>query len=509
MPQLSPYRGNSRKLVISIDIGTTFSGVAYCVLDPGEIPKVVSVTRFPGQEGGDSSRGVKIPSILYYDQGGILRAVGAEATLASVKEEAYTQEWELVKWFKLHLRPYSILPGAALPPINVNRSTVEILADYLRYVFRCATTFISETNPMGRQILQSGVPLDFVLSHPNGWSGFQQSIMRRAAISAQLVSDDDDGISRLQFVTEGEASLQFCIATGLGDNENNYVMIVDCGGGTIDLSTYRVVDNQPVSVEEIVVPDCKLGRSRFATPDDIDAMMANFETMTKPTFRDILATSYIKFGGPRDNDDRFNISRGTLSLSGLEMASLFQPSVDAIKASIDRQLAGINPSLVTMLLVGGFATSPFLRAQIMEHTDRKGMHMYSPEGQTSKAVAEGALWFYLDHRVRARTIRYTYGSGVAPWYTPSNPEHIARAHLKYTVANGESAIKTGFAVLARKGTSVTETTEFTFTYGCYRYGSDSNNFSMTASVMSYRGSKLDPKWTDEEPGQALSLHFIE
>lgn len=155
------------------------------------------------------------------------------------------------------------------------------------------------------------------------------------------------------------------------------MMIVDCGGGTIDLSTYRVVDNQPVSVEETVVPDCmlakcfslapssalmtvrregliqgstmvnrraeallrsasphfsiciwifrflhtpassgKLGRSRFATTDDIDAMMANFESMTKPTFRDTNATSYIKFGGPRDNDDRYNIRRGTLSLSG-------------------------------------------------------------------------------------------------------------------------------------------------------------------------------------------------
>lgn len=34
------------------------------------------------------------------------------------------------------------------------------------------------------------------------------------------------------------------------------MMIVDCGGGTIDLSTYCVVNNQPVSVEEIVVPDC-------------------------------------------------------------------------------------------------------------------------------------------------------------------------------------------------------------------------------------------------------------
>ncbi|EPT00724.1 hypothetical protein FOMPIDRAFT_1122140 [Fomitopsis schrenkii] len=519
MLQLSPYKGNSRKLVVAIDVGTTFSGVAYCALDPGEIPKVLSVTRFPGQEGENKSRDVKIPSILYYDQGGVLRAVGAEATLTSVKEEAYTEDWELVKWFKLHLRPPSILPGAALPPINVNMTAVEILADYLRYVFRCATNFISETNPIGRQILNSGIPIDFVLSHPNGWSGLQQSNMRRAAILAQLVSDDDDGISRLQFVTEGEASLQFCIATGLGDDviqANNHVMIVDCGGGTIDLSTYRVVDNQPVSVEETVVPDCliqgstmvnrraeallrsKLGRSRFATTDDIDAMMANFESMTKPTFRDTNATSYIKFGGPRDNDDRYNIRRGTLSLSGVEMASLLQPSVDAIKASIDRQLAGINPSL-TMLLVGGFATSPFLRAQLQEHTDRKGLRMYSPEGQTSKAVAEGALWFYLDHRVRARTIRYTYGSGLCPWYTPSNPEHVLRDHLKFHVANGKLAIPTGFAILARKGTSVTETTEFTFTYGCYRYGIDSRNLMITAEVMSYRGTKLNPKWTDEEP----------
>lgn len=119
--------------------------------------------------------------------------------------------------FKLHLRPPSILPGAALPPININLSAVEILADYFRYVFRCAKSYISETNPIGRQILNSGTPIDFVLSHPNGWTGFQQSSMRRAAILAQLVSDDDEGTSRLQFVTEGEASLQFCIATGMGD----------------------------------------------------------------------------------------------------------------------------------------------------------------------------------------------------------------------------------------------------------------------------------------------------
>lgn len=40
-----PYKGTARKVVLAIDIGTTFSGAAYCVLDPGEVPKVISITR--------------------------------------------------------------------------------------------------------------------------------------------------------------------------------------------------------------------------------------------------------------------------------------------------------------------------------------------------------------------------------------------------------------------------------------------------------------------------------
>jgi len=39
------YSGRSRKLVVALDIGTTFSGAAYALLDPGEIPKIQSVTR--------------------------------------------------------------------------------------------------------------------------------------------------------------------------------------------------------------------------------------------------------------------------------------------------------------------------------------------------------------------------------------------------------------------------------------------------------------------------------
>ena len=57
--------------------------------------------------------------------------------------------------------------------------------------------------------------IDFVLSHPNGWEGAQQSKMRQAAVLAKLIPDKPEGHSRLSFVTEGEASLHYCIRNGL------------------------------------------------------------------------------------------------------------------------------------------------------------------------------------------------------------------------------------------------------------------------------------------------------
>ena len=39
------YYGPSQKLVVALDIGTTFSGAAYGFLDPGEIPIIRSVTK--------------------------------------------------------------------------------------------------------------------------------------------------------------------------------------------------------------------------------------------------------------------------------------------------------------------------------------------------------------------------------------------------------------------------------------------------------------------------------
>lgn len=41
-----PYNGPKKALAIALDVGTTFSGVSYALLDPGEIPKIYEVTRY-------------------------------------------------------------------------------------------------------------------------------------------------------------------------------------------------------------------------------------------------------------------------------------------------------------------------------------------------------------------------------------------------------------------------------------------------------------------------------
>lgn len=39
-----PYAGKAKKLVISIDVGTTFTATSFCILQPGNIPKFEEVS---------------------------------------------------------------------------------------------------------------------------------------------------------------------------------------------------------------------------------------------------------------------------------------------------------------------------------------------------------------------------------------------------------------------------------------------------------------------------------
>jgi hypothetical protein len=90
------------------------------------------------------------------------------------------------------------------------------MSNFLAYLFECAATFIQDTHANGRDLWNSvRNEIDFVLSHPNGWEGFQQTQMREAIVKAGLIPDTSKGHARVSFVTEGEASLHFSIENGL------------------------------------------------------------------------------------------------------------------------------------------------------------------------------------------------------------------------------------------------------------------------------------------------------
>ena len=102
-----------------------------------------------------------------------------------------------------------------IPPLPAGKTVVQVFADFLRYLHTHARKFIEETHAIGHMWEKFEGRIDFVLTHPNGWEGGQQGLMREAAIMAGLVPDTKEGRSHLFFVTEGEASLHFCLQCGL------------------------------------------------------------------------------------------------------------------------------------------------------------------------------------------------------------------------------------------------------------------------------------------------------
>jgi len=151
--------------------------------------------------------------------------------------------------------------NAAIPPLPLNKTVVEVFADFLEYLLKCASAYLQEYH--GTEWWASvQYHIEFVLSHPNGREGAHQSEMRRAAILAGLVPDTTAGHARLSFVTEGEASLHFALHNGLptGAIKNGEgIVIVDAGGGTIDISSYcKNASGASIDkFDEIASPQCE------------------------------------------------------------------------------------------------------------------------------------------------------------------------------------------------------------------------------------------------------------
>ncbi|KAJ7263612.1 hypothetical protein B0H12DRAFT_1103171 [Mycena haematopus] len=524
MSPRKPFSGPVRKFVLGIDIGTTYAGMSYCLLEPGRIPEILPVTRFPAQDhvGGDS----KVPSVIYYDQSGKVRACGAEALQESVIEKAKEKHWEKAEWFKLHLRPTDMSSHAfSLPPLPAHKTALDVFADFMRYLFECARLYITESYPNGDAMWMSLEDrMEFVLTHPNGWEGEQQAKMRRAAIMAALIPDTHQGHQRIRFVTEGEASLHFCVMNGLATDAlqlGNGVVIIDAGGGTVDISAYRKAGTTyqgATKFDEIASPKClfvgsvwvsthaheyirkKLRGSRYA--GDINHIHECFDKTTKLRFRERNDLQYIKFGRPSDNDPALNITSGQLKVEGEVVESFFKPSLDSIVLAMSN-LSPLSP-VSSALLVGGFGASDWLYSKLKSRLRSLGLDLSRPDSHVNKAVADGAVSFYLDHVVSVRVSKHTYGIECNTAYKFNDVEHLARRTSVFLDAAGDKALPNKFSVILHKNTPVSETQEYRQSYSTL--DKDRSELrEVEIPILCYRGQDQAPRWTDVNPEQYKEL----
>ena len=95
--------------------------------------------------------------------------------------------------------------------LPAGKSIIDVYADFMGYLFESTKELFKTSEPNGDLMWDSiSNNIELVLTHPNGWGGPQQAQLRTAAVKACIVPDTPAGRSSVHFVTEGEASFNFC-----------------------------------------------------------------------------------------------------------------------------------------------------------------------------------------------------------------------------------------------------------------------------------------------------------
>jgi len=279
-------------VVIAIDFGTSRSGYAWASFRRRNI---LTSDSYPGRRPPYP----KTLTEVLYGPDRTLKAWGypARRELATLRKEERAGDHNYFKNFKMALwdgsvknpmsllddadsgdddrRPQSdvtlgssvVVPGPDGPAIKKDDgstfSVVVVIADYLRELKKFALREINEKRVKERkdsaprevnakQIDVAGIAAKdalWVLTVPAIWTDQQKQWMRRAATIAELVGDEQD--PRLQLVYEPEAAAIYCFEEAeMPMRTGTRFTVVDAGGGTVDLTSYVVIEG---GLEEIGV----------------------------------------------------------------------------------------------------------------------------------------------------------------------------------------------------------------------------------------------------------------
>jgi len=148
----------------------------------------------------------------------------------------------------------------------------------------------------------------------------------------------------------------------------------------------------------------------------------------------------------------------------------------------------------------------------------------TPVTHSNKAVAVGAVLFYVDHFVTGRIAKFTFGAPSVTVYQPSDPEYIMREHKSWLDPEGNKRVPDCFETMLSRvchlppfidppnnfitlqGTKVEEDHEVRSNFSYVTEGSP--QLQAFQSIVKYTGAQIAPQWMDIERGDIWFLQQL-
>ncbi|TAQ84647.1 hypothetical protein B7494_g7026 [Chlorociboria aeruginascens] len=407
------------QLIVGIDFGTTFSGVAFAFATNTEAKEDI-ITEWPG---AGSYTKQKIPTVLYYDQ--YQKVVGWGPDIAdALAPTGYPKPGvQKVEWFKLQLMlsGNTYIDPINLPPLPPGKSEIDVAADYLFKLRQAMRNQLQKT--LGEVFNREERNIRYYLTVPAIWNDAGKAATRAAAIQAGFLRDEND--NRLTLITEPEAAALFCSKTGLLNLKiHDAVLIVDCGGGTVDLIAYEVEEESPFTVAECTAgsgDSCgstALNRNfsnilrtkirKMKLPDGSKTAgrvyakcIMDFENRIKADFRNNNQKWAVDVGIEAEFPEA-GIEEGYMTFTNEEILQCFEPVVNRILELVRNQIIAIqaqNRTLQNVLVVGGFGASEYLFQQIKLHVPPQFQAKVVRPMDSVAAIVKGAVTAGITERV--------------------------------------------------------------------------------------------------------------
>ncbi|KAF5652168.1 Hsp70 chaperone protein [Fusarium sp. NRRL 25303] len=411
-------------LVLGIDFGTTYSGIAWCRVGENNEIKFTTNWKKPRFAQGDKQ---KVPSAIFYHH---LNDEDPEWGATTPQDDT------VLRWLKLllvdekdlpdHIRHSVQLKTARALMLKANKTPVQILGDYLRQLWRhCRENIIRAE---GRRMMRIST-IHLVVALPAIWPYYVRSRMTEALGHAGLLNITKAGHTTLDFISEPEAAALTCLkenADRFNVRVGDHFVICDAGGGTVASGLCGAVflDEEFLKLLKEMIPLEAQNRLDKQTFPKI--MESDWESGLKSSFCKSSGDLplQLSYNNPVDTD--FFPSKLNIDVSKIR-EKVFDPVVEQVKQLVQKQVDAVKHKykkkqkaiLFFVILVGGFGRSLYLHQHLQDAVGNRVDVLQQDGEKPWTAVLRGAVLHGLartNHTssikvtVASRVSRYSYGT---------------------------------------------------------------------------------------------------